>query len=198
MLDAPLRRLIDPKLNFFGEKFVRFGVSADQITITGFLIGLISLPLIANEVYGWALVTILINRLCDGLDGAVARQTKETDRGGFLDIILDFIFYASVIFAFGLANPENLLAASFLLFAYIGTGASFLTYSIMVEKRGSSKVQHKSFYYLGGLTEATETLALMLVICLLPNLFSIFAWIFGIMCWITTATRILAGWRTFR
>ena len=50
------------------------------------------------------LILIFIGRICDGLDGAVAKQTKQTDFGGFLDIVLDFAFYGMIPLAFALLN----------------------------------------------------------------------------------------------
>lgn len=179
---------------------VSAGWTADGVTVAGFVIGLLAIPAIAVEAYAVGLVLILINRLADGLDGAVARLTRKTDRGGFLDISFDFIFYSSIPFAFALADPgDNALAAAFLIFSFIGTGCSFLTYAIMAEKRGlSTDIRgQKSLYYLGGLTEGTETIALLVLACLLPAWFPLLAFLFGTLCWITTATRILAGWRTF-
>jgi hypothetical protein len=41
----------------------------------------------------------------------VARLTTPTDRGAFLDITLDFLFYASVPLAFALADPARQRAA---------------------------------------------------------------------------------------
>lgn len=179
---------------------VRAGWSADAVTVTGFCIGLLAIPAIALEAYWIGLAFILANRMADGLDGAVARLTEKTDRGGFLDIALDFIFYSSIPFAFALADPtDNALAAAFLIFSFIGTGCSFLAYAIMAEKRGlSTDIQgQKSLYYLSGLTEGTETIGLFVLACLLPGWFPVLAWVFGTLCWITTATRIHAGWRTF-
>jgi phosphatidylglycerophosphate synthase len=168
------------------------------VTVLGFATGLVAVPAIALEAYPAALLLILLNRLADGLDGAMARRTRKTDRGGFLDITLDFIFYASIPFAFALADPlHNALAAAFLIFSFVGTGCSFLAYAIMAAKRGigTDLRGQKSLYYLGGLTEGTETILLFVLICLLPGWFSTLAWIFGTLCWVTTATRIHAGWR---
>ena len=170
------------------------------MTVLGFIIGLLAVPALAINGYLLALLLILMNRLADGLDGAIARRTEKTDRGGFLDITLDFIFYSSVPFGFALADPSNnALAAAFLIFSFIGTGCSFLAYAIMAEKRGlSTDIRgQKSLYYLGGLTEGTETIALFVLMCLVPSWFSTLAMIFGGLCWITTATRIHAGWRSF-
>lgn len=176
------------------------GWTANQVTVAGFVIGLAAIPAIAFEAYLLGLVLILLNRLADGLDGAVARATKLTDRGGFLDITLDFIFYSSIPFAFALADPfANALAAAFLIFSFIGTGCSFLAYAIMAEKRGlSTDIRgRKSLYYLGGLTEGTETILLFVLACLFPVWFPVLATIFGALCWVTTATRIYAGWESF-
>lgn len=200
MLDARLRPLIDPPLNRLAAAARQAGWTADCVTITGFVIGLMAIPAIAFEAYGLGLVLIIINRMADGLDGALARITEKTDRGGFLDITLDFIFYSGIPFAFALADPfENALASAFLIFSFIGTGCSFLAYAIMAERHGLSTdiLGQKSLYYLGGLTEGTETIALFVLACLLPAWFPVLAWIFGTLCWVTTATRIHAGWRAF-
>ncbi|MEZ5932852.1 MAG: CDP-alcohol phosphatidyltransferase family protein [Alphaproteobacteria bacterium] len=200
MLDVRMRPIIDPPLARLAEMAKRAGWTADGVTLGGFVVGLAAIPAIAFEAYGIGLLLILLNRLADGLDGAIARITEKTDRGGFLDICLDFIFYSSVPFAFALADPlQNALPAAFLIFAFIGTGCSFLAYAIMAERHGlSTEIRgQKSLYYLGGLTEGTETIGLFVLACLLPAWFPVLAWVFGTLCWITTATRIHAGWRTF-
>ena len=142
-----------------------------------------------------ALVLLLMNRFCDGLDGAIARYHGATDFGGYLDIVLDFVFYSAIPFGFAVNNPENAVAASFLIFSFIGTGVSFLAFAILAEKRGiSTDIRgKKSFYYLGGLTEGAETITLLVLMCLFPDWFAVLAWVFGCLCWITTATRIHAA-----
>mgnify|MGYP003116841134 FL=1 len=199
MFDTALRHIIDPPLNAAGTKIAAIGISANAITIAGFFMGLVAVPLIAVEEYGLALVFILLNRLFDGLDGAVARHSLLTDFGGYLDIVCDFIFYSAVVFAFALARPENALFAALLIFSFMGTGSTFLTYAIMAEKhRITTAIQgSKSLYYLGGLAEGGETIAAMVLMCLFPNYFFAIALIFGGMCWITTGTRIYAAWVTF-
>ena len=69
------------------------------------------------------------SRVLDGLDGATARASRLTDRGGFLDIVFDFIFYGAIPLAFALRDPgANALAAAVLLFSFYVNGASFLAY----------------------------------------------------------------------
>ena len=130
----------------------------------------------------------------------MARQTTATDAGGFLDITLDFLFYASIPLAFAVADPAaNALAAAVLLAAFIGTGASFLAFAVLAAKRSMSNLAFpdKSFYFLGGLTEATETLAFFVAMCIWPQHFAELAYAFAALCAITIMSRIWWGWKAF-
>ena len=201
MLDAYVRPWINPPLNFMAAGIARRGISANAVTITGFGIGLAAMAAIAWQQYTAGLVLIALNRLMDGLDGAVARQTRATDLGGFLDIVVDFIFYSGVVFAFALADPpERALAAAFLIFSYIGTGSSFLAYAIVAAKRGVTTEQQgkKAFYYMEGITEGSETILAMVLMCLLPGFFTEIAIAFGCLCWLTTLGRVGQGFKDFR
>jgi phosphatidylglycerophosphate synthase len=200
MLDAALRRLIDPPLDRAGRRLAAAGLSANATTLGGFAVGLAALPLLAAGAYGWALAAILANRLADGLDGAIARAEGPSDLGGYLDIVCDFLFYAAVVFGFALAAPANRLPGAFLLFAFIGTGSSFLAFAVFAARLGlESRARGlKSLYYLGGLTEGTETIALFVAACLLPAAFPWLAWLFGAACWATTLARIHEAWRRLR
>ena len=196
MFDASLRPLIDPPLNGIAHWIASAGISANAVTLIGFLPGLAAAVAITQEAYWLALVLIVINRIADGLDGAVARRLGPTDFGGYLDIVLDFLFYAIIPLSFAIANPSaNALAAAFLICSFVGTGSSFLAYAIVAEKRKiTTDIRgRKSFYYLGGLTEGTETIAFFLALCVFPQHFAILALVFGSLCWVTTITRIVAA-----
>jgi len=200
MLDARLRRLIDPPLDRLSEG-VPDALSANAATLTGFAIGLAGVAAIAGGHYGLGLGLILLNRLFDALDGAIARRRGLSDLGGFLDIACDFIFYAAVPLGFALADPAaNATWAAFLIVSFVGTGTSFLAFATMAAKRGLSTDLRgrKSLYYLGGLTEGTETILAFVLACLLPAYFPLIALVFGILCWITTATRFAVAWQTLR
>jgi phosphatidylglycerophosphate synthase len=199
MLDAAMRRLVDPPLDRLARVVAALGVPANAITLVGFAVGLAAVPLLAVESYAGALVAIGLNRLADGLDGAVARRGAPSDLGGYLDIVGDFIFYAAVPFGFALARPENALPAAFLILSFVGTGSSFLAYAIMAAKRGLADAAptRRSLHYLGGLTEGTETIIAFALFCLLPTAFPILAYVFGALCWLTTVSRVIAAWRSF-
>lgn len=200
MFDRPAQALIAPGLAALARGLVRRGVSADQVTWAGFGIGLGGAACIALQLPLAGLALILASRLADGLDGAVARLTRPTDRGAFLDITLDFLFYASIPLAFALADPPaNALAAAVLLAAFLGTGSSFLAFAVLAERRGLKSLAHpaKGLYYLGGLTEAGETLACFTLMCLWPAAFAPLALGFAALCGLTLLVRLRAGWLTF-
>jgi len=200
MLDRLAIRVLRPGLSWGARGLQRAGLQADQVTLFGFALGLVAAVAIALRHFEWGLGLLLASRLCDGLDGALARLTAPTERGGFLDITLDFLFYASIPLAFALADPAaNALPAAALLAAFIGTATTFLAFAALAARRGLKSLAYpnKGIYYLGGLTEATETLACFVAMCLWPAHFALFAWGFAALCGLTIVTRLAAGWRAF-
>ena len=199
MFDAQLRPLIDRLLNPIGRGLVTLGVTANQVTMIGAAFGLIAAGCAAAGLFYPALWFVIANRFIDGLDGAVARASRSSDFGGYLDIVSDFIFYSAIPLAFAVARPETALAAAFLIFSFIGTATSFLGFAILAEKHQvTTQIRgKKAFYYLGGLTEGTETILLFLAMLVWPDYFKHMAIIFGILCWVTTGTRIYAAHRQF-
>ncbi|NOI58494.1 CDP-alcohol phosphatidyltransferase family protein [Vibrio coralliilyticus] len=201
MLDRFSIKVIRPPLAITAAGLDKLGVTANQTTLSGFLLGCLAFPALYFEQYELALVFIVINRVFDGLDGALARRQGITDAGGFLDISLDFLFYSLIPFGFVVANPEqNAVAGAFLIFSFIGTGCSFLAFAVMAGKRGIENpiYKNKSLYYMSGLTEGTETIACFIAFCLFPQNFAIIAYLFGTACWFTTFTRIYSGFHTLK
>jgi phosphatidylglycerophosphate synthase len=201
MLDSFIRPVIDRSLNTWGRYVAQSGISATTITALSFAMVPVILGLIIAGHFVGALVLILVNRFLDGLDGAVARAQVNgvSDFGAFLDIVGDFILYGGVVFAFAIHDASNATSAVFLLFSYMGTASSFLAYAIMAAKRNihTEKRGRKSFAYLGGLAEGSETMIVMLLMCLVPAYFAAIAVLFGVLCWLTTFGRIAQGWRDF-
>lgn len=202
MLDKYITPVIKPLLTPVVKFLHKQNITADQITFYGFLVGMLAIPFLASQLWYWALAAIVINRILDGLDGALARYADQSSSaGGFLDITLDFLFYAAIPLGFIIANPEqNAIAGAVLLATFIGTGSSFLAFAIAAEKFNIDKPQfkYKSFYYLNGLTEGTETIALFIAFCIWPQHFSLLAFIFSAACIITIFTRIHGGYNTLK
>ena len=201
MLDGRARRVVGPALDRLGGAIARRGVSADTVTFAGFGLGLAAAAAIVAELYLIGLVLLLGSRLCDGLDGAVARHTRRTDRGGYLDIVLDFAFYAAIPLAFVLADPHaNAVAGAVLLASFYVNGSSFLAYAIMAEKRGLTTAARgeKSLYFTTGLAEATETLAVFCAFCVFPRAFPAIALVFAAVCFVTAAVRMMDAVRMLK
>ncbi len=200
MIDSRLLPLQQRLTAPVARALVRAGIGADKITLVGFAIGVAGFVAIWAGAFGLGLALILLNRVADGLDGAVARLTAPTDRGAFLDIALDFVFYALVPLGFALNAPEvNALPAAILICSFVGTGSSFLAFSVLACQRNISAEDYpsKGIYYLGGLTEGFETILFFIAFCLWPAAFPVLAYIFAAAAWITTATRWHMGWHVF-
>lgn len=193
----PLQRAVFAPV---ADALVATRVSANSVTLAGFVAGLAAASSIALDLYIAGLVLILVNRSLDGLDGALARRRGPTDRGAFLDVALDFFFYASVPFAFAVSDPQNnALAASALLLAFMGTSSSFLACAVIAAQRGqgSASFPQKGIYYLGGITEGAETIIAFTAMCLFPRLFPAIAWTFFAFAILTTMLRWAWGWHLF-
>jgi phosphatidylglycerophosphate synthase len=201
MLDGMMRRLIDPVLDRIAGRLVLRGIGADTVTFTGFALGLVSALGVAVEADAAALLALILSRLCDGLDGAVARRTTPTDRGGYMDIVLDFAFYGAIPLAFALRDPEaNAIPAVVLLFTFYVNGASFLAFSAVAAKRQmDSKVRGlKSIYFTIGLAEGTETIIAFAAMMLFPAYFALIAYFFAGLVAMTALSRLTLAWTVFR
>lgn len=201
MLDGKMRVMLAPALDRMGAALARAGIGADAVTLAGFALALAAAGSVAFHAYWAALVLVGLSRLCDGLDGAVARATRKTDFGGFLDIVLDFGFYGGLPLGFVLADPTaNAVAGAVLVFSFYVNGSSFLAYAIMAEKRGltSSARGEKSLFFTTGLAEATETNLVLAAMCVFPGAFAWLAYAFAAVCFFTALSRIVLAGRVFR
>lgn len=200
MFDRYLLPLQQRLLHPAARRLAAGGVTADALTLAGFAVGLAAVAAIAAGAFWVALVLVLANRLLDGLDGEVARIAGPTDRGAFLDLCLDFAFYALVPLGFALHDPAaNGLAAAALIASFVGTGSSFLAFAVIAERRGlrSADFPRKGVYYLGGLAEGAETIVVFVAMCLWPQHFPTIAWAFAGVCAVATMLRWWYGVRAF-
>lgn len=195
MFDHRLRLLIDPPLNAAARLIASRGVSANALTLTGAAMGIAAGLAIAGGHFGWGLALVILNRLLDGLDGALARHTRATDFGGYLDIVCDYVFYTAVPLGFAAAAPQNLWPALVLVASFVLTAVSFLSFATLAAKRGlTTQAQgQKSFYYATGLAEGGETIAAFIAFCLWPQWFGLLAYAFAALCLVTVAGRLAAA-----
>jgi len=194
MLDPVMRRLIDPPLNAAAKRWPS-SVSANQITIIGFGLGVISVAAVAHGAFTLALALLLINRLGDGLDGAVARQHGATDLGAYLDIVADFLLWSLLPLGFLFSDGANAVAAAVLLSSFAMSMVVFLAYAIMAEKRGISTESQgkKSFFYMAGLAEGTETIGFFTIVMIWPQAFIPAAYSFAVLVYLSVIGRIIVS-----
>ena len=203
MLDSYLRPLVDKPLIYIGRHLNHHRIQANTITHMGGACGALTILFISLGMYSTGCIFLIFNRVCDGLDGTLARMSTPRILGGALDIIYDFIIYTGVVFALGVAAPAHSPYIAFLLFSMVGPMVSFLVYAIMVEKcEENSNVRisqsgPKAFYYLSGICEGSETTAALFIMCALPKYVPLVCCIFGGLCWLTTMGRVHQLYRNF-
>jgi phosphatidylglycerophosphate synthase len=201
MLDRFMRPLIDPALDRAGRSLAARGAGADALTFAGLAAGIAACLCVAAKLDALAVALIGANRALDGLDGAVARATERTDRGGLLDIVFDFVFYGGIPLAFALRDPAlNAAPAAVLLFAFYVNGASFLAFAAVAAKRRLENVlfADKSIYFTAGLAEGTETILFFLAMALFPAAFLILAYAFAGLTLMSAVARVVVAWHAFR
>lgn len=199
MFDARLRPLIDPPLNHLGRLLSRIGIGANAVTLAGLVPALMAAGAIANEMYLAGLFLIIINRVFDGLDGAIARTNGITGFGGYLDTLADYVFYVAVPIGFAFAIPANTPASLLLVASFTLTSVSFLAFAAITAKLGRQEESHgtKSFNYSTGLAEGAETIVAFLAMCIFPQQFVIIAIGFAILCILTVLQRIYVAYYVF-
>ena len=173
-------------------------MSANAFSLAGLAVGLTVIPLLAWGRYDMALLVILLNRLIDGLDGAIARHKGTTPFGGYLDIMCDMGFYAAVPIGFALAQPGNALWAALLLASFVCTASSFLGRAVLAAQRGEPDDGArglKSFFHAAGIVEGTETIIAFVLFCLFPAAFPWLAGVFAGLCFWTAIARVLEAKR---
>ena len=198
MFDAIIRPVIDGPLDAAGRQLASWGARADHVSLAGLAVGVAAALAIAWGVFALGLALFLLNRLADGLDGAVARHTALTDRGGFVDITMDFFVYAAIPLAFAFNDPpRNALAAAALLASFLMNGAAFLAFSALAARRGMSSGAQglKSIYYIAGIAEGAETIAFFIAFCIFPSAFPELAFVFAAICVISATARVVLGWK---
>jgi phosphatidylglycerophosphate synthase len=199
MFDVALRRIVDPALHGLAGGVAKTGVSANALTIFGAIIGVTAGCCISQGNFAAALVLIVLNRVLDGLDGAIARINGPTEMGGYLDTLADFLFYIAIPVGFAIWAPDNQLPALLLVASFTLTAVSFLGFAAIAARRGGDMGAHgpKAFIYSTGLMEGGETVAFFLLFCLFPAYFPTLALVFASLCVLTVLQRIFVAAKTF-
>jgi phosphatidylglycerophosphate synthase len=167
------------------------GVRPGLITTVGWVGGLACIISVVTHHWIFALVLWLFNRICDALDGAVARWRGPTDLGGYLDIVADFSIYGGFLVGVGLAEPSTRIACLVLFLLYYLSGTTFLTLSSLIEKRRRLRHDERSIEFVGGLAEGFETVVVYAAITIFHAESSWLIWGFAVAVGVTVVQRIV-------
>ncbi len=150
-------------------------VHPTTLTLAAFGIGLAAAVAVWQGAYGLGVGLWVLNRVLDGLDGTVARlHQKQSDLGGYLDIVLDTVIYAAIPFALVLSQPQPgaWLSLAFLLSSFYINGASWMYLAALLEKRrqgAAARGELTTITMPGGLIEGTETVLFFTLFLVFPD-----------------------------
>jgi phosphatidylglycerophosphate synthase len=184
MLDAPVRRILATPLDSAAGSLQRLGLGANLVTVLGFVLGLVAAWFVASESYGIALLLLVLSRLADGLDGALARRRGETRLGGFLDTTLGAFALLVIAFAFATARQQNGLAAAFLV---LGLALTLIT--DLAARAFARRAPHPADEQPFVLCEKSETFIIYVLMMLIPWAFALFAYAYGVLCFFSGGMR---------
>jgi phosphatidylglycerophosphate synthase len=194
MLEAPLRKIAAPWLAHAAEKAEHAGVSANAVTVLGLVLGIVGAFFLTLDLYGLGILFVFFNRICDALDGAVARLKGPTAFGGVLDSASDFVFYAGVPFGFALSHPENAIAVAFLLFGRTAFASSeYASASFAKNFKAGEEAGTQVLHGLAGLCGPPETLIFFMLMCMFPNSAGLICYIYGGLCFVAAGARVAAA-----
>lgn len=121
-----------------------------------------------------ALISWLIGRFLDGLDGVIARADgSASDLGGYVDFLLDTIGYAVVALGVAAAADDRAMwiIVAILIATFYVNSVSWLLLSSLLEKRAAgaaSRAAPTSVTMPPGLVEGTETILLFAIALAFP------------------------------
>lgn len=203
MIDKYLRPVKEKYLLPIAKIISKY-LSPNQISIVAFFMGLLSCILIIYNYLNIALGFWLLNRIIDGLDGTVARvSNRQTDWGGYLDIMLDFTIYALIPITMTFIINDNIfsyLSLSIMLASFYINSASWMYLSAVKEKREGKEDKSllTSIPMPSGLIEGSETIVLYTLFFLFPNYLYLLFIIASVLTFIGIFQRIFWAFKNLR
>ncbi|MBA3946884.1 MAG: CDP-alcohol phosphatidyltransferase family protein [Herpetosiphonaceae bacterium] len=167
------------------------------ITLIAFGFGLVASGAVWQRAYGLGVSLWLINRVLDGLDGTVARLNgKQSDLGGYIDVVLDHVIYATLPIALVLAQPSVAawLSLTALLSSFYINGASWMFLAALLEKRragASAQGELTTITMPGGLIEGTETVVFYALFLLFPGATTLLFSLMAVLVFTTIVQRLV-------
>ncbi|MEZ4556918.1 MAG: CDP-alcohol phosphatidyltransferase family protein [Caldilineaceae bacterium] len=194
MRDAALRAQKDEYMVPLAQSFFAT-VHPNVVSLMAMGVGLLAAAAVIQERYWLGLLLWLLNRILDGLDGVIARvHGKQSDFGGYLDLLFDFVIYLAIPIAFLSAAPTvfNLWAGITLISVYVLNIISWTVLGALLEKRYmQSPSRLTSMEMPTGLIEGAETIAVYTLFFFFPGSIGYIFFIFAALVLVTAGQRVL-------
>lgn len=203
MFDTPLRKIKDRVGAPLARRLSR--VSPIAVSLVGLVAALLAAWSAYRQIYFAAFALWILNRALDGLDGLLARlHNKQSDFGGYADILTDFVAYAALPIGLTAGSPssERYLALAFLLASFYINTASWMYLAAILEKRAahgddpSIRLRHSgqaqtTIVMPAGLIGGFETIIAFSIFTLFPAYLTALYIIFAALVFITIAQRLI-------
>lgn len=198
MFDDLLRRIKDrwmaPLARMIGQR-----VAPNAVSLLAFAVGLIAAWTAWRGLRTWSVGLWMLNRALDGLDGTHARvHGRQTDFGGYLDIVLDFIVYAAIPVALVFATPTLALAGIALLASFFVNAASWMYLAAILERRqlgAATRGELTTVTMPPGVVAGTETVVFYTALLAWPSARAPLFWLMATLVSVNVVQRL---WWAFR
>ena len=193
MFDSSLRRFKDRVGTPLAQRMSR--VSPMFISMLALVVGLLATYAAYKGQYIWAFAFWILNRILDGLDGLIARlHDRQSDFGGYVDILTDYIVYASLPIGLVAGSPsiERYLALAFMLASFYVNTASWMYLAAILEKRAAHDPDTQTTIVMPvGIIGGFETIIAYGIFLLFPAHITILFSIFATLVFITIIQRLI-------
>lgn len=165
MIDSKLRNPVQPLFDKIAKQFVRLGVTANQVTVLAFVVGIAASISIGFKYMYLAVVLLWLSGTLDVVDGSIARMTgKSSPKGAYMDLIFDRMVEAFVVLGLYAAYPEHAWMYLIFFVAVLFNFTTFIVAGALFPNTGK-----KSMHYDIGIAERTETFIVFTLLLFLPQ-----------------------------
>lgn len=193
MFDTSLRRFKDRVGAPLARRMSR--ASPIFISILALVAGLLASYAAYKNQYLLAFGLWLLNRALDGLDGLIARlHQSQTDYGGYVDILTDFVIYAALPIGLVAGSPsyKRYLALALMLASFYVNTASWMYLAAILEKRAAHAPETQTTIVVpAGIIGGFETIVAYGIFLLFPAYITLLFLIFSTLVFITVIQRVV-------
>ena len=196
MFDDWLRKLKDRLFEPIAPLVGRW-LHPNLISLLGLLVGLAAALLASRGRSVPAFFAWMVNRTLDGLDGSVARASgKQSDFGGYLDTVEDFVVYAAIPLGVVLSHPTEAAwrAGLFLLATFYVNAASWMYLAAILERRNlgvAATGERTTITMPPAIVAGTETIVFYSAFLLLPAWAPTLFWLMGGLLLLNVVLRLV-------